>query len=90
MNSYIYLIQYGEFINTDVYKVGRTSQMGDTRSLSRIKSYNKINSSYKEAVPAVEKNDLKVEEIRNRGLSGIKDALIGLGYKLPEKQADNK
>jgi len=41
MNSYIYLIQDGEFINTDVYKVGRTSQMGDTRSLSRIKSYNK-------------------------------------------------
>jgi hypothetical protein len=41
MNSYIYLIQDGEFINTDVYKVGRTSQKGDTRSLSRIKSYNK-------------------------------------------------
>jgi P4 family phage/plasmid primase-like protien len=41
MNSYIYLIQDGEFLNTDVYKVGRTTQKGDTRSLSRIKSYNK-------------------------------------------------
>ena len=55
MNSYIYLIQDGEFINTNVYKVGRTSQKDDTRTLSRIKSYNKytvqkylreVNSSY--------------------------------------------
>jgi P4 family phage/plasmid primase-like protien len=41
MNSYIYLIQDGEFINTDVYKVGRTSQKGDTRRLNRFSSYNK-------------------------------------------------
>lgn len=37
--SYIYLIQDGEYINTDVYKVGRTTQNGDTRSLNRLRCY---------------------------------------------------
>ena len=37
--SYIYLIQDGEYINTDVYKIGRTTQNGDTRSLNRLRCY---------------------------------------------------
>jgi P4 family phage/plasmid primase-like protien len=41
MNSYIYLIQDGEFIDTEIYKIGRTTQSGDTRSITRLKSYNK-------------------------------------------------
>ena len=41
MNSYIYLIQDGKFINTNIYKIGRTTQKGDTRRLIRFSSYNK-------------------------------------------------
>jgi hypothetical protein len=41
MNSYIYLIQDGNFINTNIYKIGRTTQKGDTRRLTRFSSYNK-------------------------------------------------
>ena len=42
MNSYIYLIQDGKYIDTNGFKIGRTTQKGnDTRSLSRIKSYSK-------------------------------------------------
>ena len=41
MNSYIYLIQDGKFINTNIYKIGRTTQKGDTRKLIRFSSYNK-------------------------------------------------
>ena len=41
MNSYIYLIQDGNFINTNIYKIGRTSQQGDTRRLNRFNGYNK-------------------------------------------------
>ncbi len=42
MHSYIYLIQTGDFINTDIYKIGRTTQKNsDTRSLNRLKSYSK-------------------------------------------------
>ena len=37
MNSYIYLIQDGKYINTSIYKIGRTSQQGDTRKLNRFK-----------------------------------------------------
>lgn len=37
--AYIYLIQDGEYRRTNVYKVGRTSQYQDTRSLNRICSY---------------------------------------------------
>ncbi len=41
MNSYIYLIQDGKYINTSIYKIGRTSQQGDTRKLNRFNGYNK-------------------------------------------------
>ena len=41
MNSYIYLIQDGKYINTSIYKIGRTSQQGDTRKLNRFYGYNK-------------------------------------------------
>jgi hypothetical protein len=37
--SYIYLIQDGGYINTSIYKVGRTTQCGGTRSLNRLKWY---------------------------------------------------
>jgi len=41
MNSYIYLIQDGEYKGTDIYKIGKTTQKGgDTRSLTRLKQYN--------------------------------------------------
>lgn len=33
------MLQDGEYINTNVYKVGRTTQLGDTRSLNRLKWY---------------------------------------------------
>jgi hypothetical protein len=42
MHSYIYLIQTGDFINTNIYKIGRTTEKtNDTRSLNRLKSYSK-------------------------------------------------
>ena len=37
--AYIYLIQDGGYVNTNVYKVGRTTQNGDTRRLNRLKCY---------------------------------------------------
>jgi hypothetical protein len=40
MPSYIYLIQDGEDIGTNIYKVGRTTQLNDCRTINRIKSYN--------------------------------------------------
>ena len=40
INSYIYLIQDGEYLGTQVYKIGRTTQQGsDTRFLNRIQTY---------------------------------------------------
>jgi hypothetical protein len=39
--SYIYLVQDGEYIGTSVYKVGRTTQNGDTRSLNSLNCYSK-------------------------------------------------
>ncbi len=36
MHSYIYLIQDGKFINTCIYKIGRTTQKSDTRTLVRL------------------------------------------------------
>ena len=42
MHSYIYLIQTGDFINTNIYKIGRTTEKtNDTRSLTRFRSYSK-------------------------------------------------
>jgi hypothetical protein len=39
-HAYIYLLQSGEYINTNVYKIGKTVQnANDTRVLNRIKSY---------------------------------------------------
>lgn len=38
-HGYIYLLQDGCFHGTNVFKIGRTSQIGDTKCLSRIKSY---------------------------------------------------
>lgn len=40
MPSYIYLIQDGEDVGTNIYKVGRTTQLNDCRTINRIKSYN--------------------------------------------------
>lgn len=39
--SYIYLIQDGEYLNTNTFKIGRTTQTEDTRSLKRFKTYTK-------------------------------------------------
>lgn len=39
MPSYIYLVQDGEDIGTNIYKVGRTTQLNDCRTINRIKSY---------------------------------------------------
>lgn len=42
MNSYIYLIQDGIYKDTNVYKIGKTTQKnGDTRFLNRLRQYNK-------------------------------------------------
>jgi hypothetical protein len=38
-SSYIYLLQDGNDIGGSVYKVGRTTQKGDTRILRRVRSY---------------------------------------------------
>jgi hypothetical protein len=39
-HAYIYLLQSGEYINTNIYKIGKTVQKSDdTRVLNRIKSY---------------------------------------------------
>lgn len=38
-SGYIYLIQDGKYIGTNVYKFGRTVQTGDARRLIRLKSY---------------------------------------------------
>lgn len=39
-HAYIYLLQSGEYINTNIYKIGKTVQKSDdTRNLNRIKSY---------------------------------------------------
>lgn len=39
--AYIYLIQDGYDIGTNIYKIGRTFQDGDSRSLKRLKNYSK-------------------------------------------------
>ena len=41
MPSYIYLIQTGEYINTETYKIGRTTQDNGTRFLNRFNGYSK-------------------------------------------------
>ena len=59
--SYIYLVQDGEYIGTSIYKVGRTTQNGDTRSLNRLKSY----STNTVQVYLRQVNTEKVIEIKN-------------------------
>jgi hypothetical protein len=54
--SYIYLLQDGEYIGTSIYKVGRTTQNGDTRSLH---STNTVQVYLREV------NTEKVIEIKN-------------------------
>jgi hypothetical protein len=39
--AYIYLIQDGNDRDTDIYKIGRTSQHGDSRQIKRLSNYSK-------------------------------------------------
>lgn len=75
--SYIYLIQDGEYINTDVYKVGRTTQNGDTRSLAGLRCYsaNTVQEYLRkvdtEKVVEIEKDIISVFRIKYRLVRGI-------------------
>jgi hypothetical protein len=39
MTSYIYLIQTDNLVNSDIFKIGRTTQHGDTRFINRFRAY---------------------------------------------------
>lgn len=41
INSYIYLITDAEYIGKNIYKIGRTTQKGDTRKIKRFNNYSK-------------------------------------------------
>ncbi len=65
MYSYIYLIQTGEHINSQIFKVGRTTQNGDTRFLNRFHGYSK-NSVQKFLREVLTVNVISIEkEIKN-------------------------
>jgi hypothetical protein len=76
-NAYIYLIQDGGYVNTNVYKVGRTTQNGDTRTLNRFKCYstNTIQIYVREVntdkVVEIEKNIIKVFTIKYNLEKGV-------------------
>ena len=44
VSSYIYLIQDKKYINQNIYKVGRTTQNGDCRNLTRLQCYNEFST----------------------------------------------
>ena len=75
--AYIYLIQDGGYVNTNVYKVGRTTQTGDTRSLNRFKCYstNTIQIYVREVntdkVVEIEKDIIKVFTIKYNLEKGV-------------------
>jgi hypothetical protein len=62
MPSYIYLVQDGEDIGTNIYKVGRTTQLNDCRTINRIKSCNNGSIIYS----IIRVNDENVKEIERK------------------------
>lgn len=44
VTSYIYLIQDTKYKNTNVYKIGKTTQNGDCRRITRFQGYNKYST----------------------------------------------
>ncbi len=70
------MVQDGEYIGTSIYKVGRTTQNGDTRSLNRLKSYSTntvqvyLREVNTEKVIEIEKNIIKVFKIKYNLVKG--------------------
>jgi hypothetical protein len=55
MTSYIYLLQDGQDVGTNVYKIGRTTQSGDCRRLKRFYGYHKLTTPvYIVKVPTID------------------------------------
>ena len=44
VSSFIYLIQDTKYKNTNIYKIGKTTQNGDCRRITRLQCYNKYSS----------------------------------------------
>jgi hypothetical protein len=72
MPSYIYLVQDGEDIGTNIYKVGRTTQLNDCRTINRIKSYNNGSIIYS----IIRVNDDNVREIERKILKEFEQKFV--------------
>lgn len=63
--SYIYLIQDTKYINTSIYKIGKTTQNGDCRKIARLQSYNKYSTlEYIRCVEVTMVDEIELEIIR--------------------------
>lgn len=72
MPSYIYLVQDGEDIGTNIYKVGRTTQLNDCRTINRIKSYSNGSIIYS----IIRVHDDNVREIERKILKEFEKTFI--------------
>jgi hypothetical protein len=72
MPSYIYLVQDGEDIGTNIYKVGRTTQLNDCRTINRIKSYSNGSIIYS----IIRVHDDNVREIERKILKEFEKTFV--------------
>ena len=72
MPSYIYIVQDGEDIGTNIYKVGRTTQLNDCRTINRIKSYSNGSIIYS----IIRVHDDNVKEIERKILKEFEKTFI--------------
>jgi phage/plasmid-associated DNA primase len=66
VSSYIYLIQDTKYKNTNTYKVGKTTQNGDCRRITRLQCYNKYSTiEYIRAVDINHVDSIEIEIINS-------------------------
>jgi hypothetical protein len=69
MPSYIYIIQDFDYSNTNVYKIGRTTQTSDCRIIDRLKQYSSGSTIY----AIINVNDRYVSEIESKIKTSFKN-----------------